>query len=238
MPSAYPPVLLIEDERTIADTVVYALRTEGFEPLWTATGSDGLALFAQRPDIALAILDVGLPDMHGYDVFRELRRQRQALPLIFLTARTDELDRIIGLELGADDYVPKPFSPRELTARVRAVLRRLANGAVVAGKETAPPTAIVEWEVDLERFRIAYRGSPLTLTVTEFRLLRTFVAAPGRVFSREQLLAAAWTDPAASLDRTVDAHIKSLRAKLRAAGAGEDAIETHRGLGYSLREDA
>jgi two-component system catabolic regulation response regulator CreB len=235
MLSAHPPVLLIEDERTIADAVIYALRTEGFEPLWCATGRDGLGLLAQRPDVVLTILDVGLPDMHGYDVFRQIRRMRVALPLIFLTARSEELDRIVGLELGADDYVPKPFSPRELTARVRAVLRRLANGRAAGesvGGETSPA-----WEVDLERFRIAYRGSPLPLTVTEFRLLRTLVEQPGRVFTREQLLVAAWTDPAASLDRTVDAHVKSLRAKLRAAGAGEDAIQTHRGLGYGLREE-
>ena len=151
------------------------------------------------------------------------------MPVIFLTARSGEVDRIVGLELGADDYVAKPFSPRELTARVRAVLRR-SNGA--AGAATAP----AGWKHDEARCRISYRGRALDLTRNEYRLLRALLAAPGRVFSRDQLMTAAWEDPGAALDRTVDAHIKTLRAKLREAAPEAEPIETHRGLGYSLRE--
>jgi two-component system catabolic regulation response regulator CreB len=227
-------ILVVEDEPAIADTIVYALRTEGFEPVWHPSGRAALAA-AQAEEFALAVLDVGLPDQSGFDVCRELQRRR-SLPVIFLTARGGEVDRVVGLELGADDYIAKPFSPRELTARIRAVLRRSAPPAVAP----APAAAVRAgpWEHDEARCRIRYRGQPLELTRNEYRLLGTLLAAPGRVFSREQLLAAAWDDPGAALDRTVDAHVKSVRAKLRAVAPEHDPIATHRGLGYSLREEA
>ncbi|MEY2880642.1 MAG: Transcriptional regulatory protein CreB, partial [Verrucomicrobiota bacterium] len=162
-------------------------------------------------------------------------RARSAVPVIFLTARNTELDRVLGLELGADDYLAKPFSPRELTARVKAVLRR--TGAGLSGEAAPTADGAREWTVDAERCAIAFRGTALALTRYEFRLLKLLVEKPGRVFSRDQLMHAVWEDPGASLDRTVDAHIKTLRAKLRAAGAGDDeVIQTHRGLGYALRE--
>lgn len=222
-------ILVVEDESAIADTIVYALKTEGFVPVWKQTAGDAIAAVG-REAFALAILDVGLPDGSGLDVCREIRR-RGEMPVIFLTARSGEVDRIVGLELGADDYVTKPFSPRELTARVRAILRR-ANGnggAKAAGRAG-------EWEHDEVRCRILFRGTALELTRNEYRLLCVLLKSPGRVFSREQLMNAAWDDPGAALDRTVDAHVKLLRAKLRAAGADEDAIVTHRGLGYALKE--
>ncbi len=222
-------ILVVEDESAIADTIVYALKTEGFVPVWKQTAGDAIAAVG-REAFALAILDVGLPDGSGLDVCREIRR-RGEMPVIFLTARSGEVDRIVGLELGADDYVTKPFSPRELTARVRAILRR-ANGnggAKAAGRAG-------EWEHDEARCRILFRGTALELTRNEYRLLCVLLKSPGRVFSREQLMNAAWDDPGAALDRTVDAHVKLLRAKLRAAGADEDAIVTHRGLGYALKE--
>lgn len=225
-----PTILVVEDEPAIADTIVYALRTEGFEPVWRPSGGEALAVFTSSA-VSLVVLDVGLPDMSGFDLCRELQRRR-AVPVIFLTARGGETDRIVGLELGADDYLAKPFSPRELTARVRAVLRR-TNGTAAA--PAAPPGL---WQHDAARCRISYRGVALELTRNEYRLLGALLAAPGRVFSREQLLVAAWDDPGAALDRTVDAHVKSVRAKLRAAAPDADPIETHRGLGYSLREDA
>ena len=223
-------VLVVEDEAAIAETIVYALQTEGFHPVWKTTGREALAAAAAQT-IALVILDVGLPDMSGLDVCRELQR-RAAIPVIFLTARSGEVDRIVGLELGADDYLAKPFSPRELTARVRAVLRR---SQAVASTGTPPATAT--WQHDEARCRIAYRGQPLDLTRNEYRLLGALLASPGRVFSRDQLMAAAWDDPGAAIDRTVDAHIKTLRAKLRTTAAAYDPIVTHRGLGYSLREE-
>lgn len=233
--SALPAVLVIEDEPAIADTLLYALRTEGFAPEWCATGSAGLAALAKRT-FALVVLDVGLPDGTGFDVCKQIRASGSAVPVLFLTARNTELDRVLGLELGGDDYIVKPFSPRELTARVKAILRRTQNGAspapAVAAK-TAEPAA--EFAIDAERCVIRFRGAALELTRYEFRLLKVLVEKPGRVFSRDQLMEAVWEDPGASLDRTVDAHIKTLRAKLRATAPDADPIHTHRGLGYSLR---
>lgn len=223
-------ILIIEDEPAIADTLVYALKTEGFAPEWCATGRAGLAALAARPFL-LVVLDVGLPDGSGFEVCKQIR-QKLTVPVIFLTARNTELDRVLGLELGGDDYLVKPFSPRELTARVKAILRR-TNGHRQMPAEAAP-----EFVVDDERCSIRYRGVALNLTRYEFRLLRLLVAKPGRVYSREQLLDAVWEDPGASLDRTVDAHVKTLRAKLRAVAPDLDPIQTHRGLGYSLREAA
>jgi two-component system catabolic regulation response regulator CreB len=235
-----PRILIVEDEPAIADTLLYAFKTEGFDPEWCATGRAGLAALAAKP-FALVVLDVGLPDGSGFEVCKEIRRQ-SAVPVIFLTARNAELDRVLGLELGGDDYLVKPFSPRELTARVKAVLRRTSAGRTEGefqatrenqkvGEGAAPVFA-----VDDERCTIRYRGAALELTRYEFRLLRMLVARPGRVYSREQLMATVWEDPGASLDRTVDAHIKMLRAKLRAIAPEADPIQTHRGLGYSLRE--
>ncbi len=228
MPPARQTILVVEDEAAIAETITYALSTEGFAPRWKTTGRDALAVLAAEP-VALVVLDVGLPDMSGVDVCRELR-QRHTVPAIFLTARSGEVDKIVGLELGADDYLAKPFSPRELTARIRAVLRR-SNGAPVAG---ATPAG---WTHDEAKCRISFRGKALDLTRNEYRLLAALLAAPGRVFSRDQLMTAAWDDPGAAFDRTVDAHVKTLRAKLRDAAPDADPIVTHRGLGYSLREE-
>lgn len=219
-------ILVVEDEASIAETITYALQTEGFTPVWKTTGRAALKFLQEQP-VALVVLDVGLPDMSGLDVCRELRKQH-AVPVIFLTARSGETDKIVGLELGADDYLAKPFSPRELTARIRAVLRR-SNG-------TAGAAAPAGWTHDEAKCRISFQGQALDLTRNEYRLLGALLASPGRVFNRDQLMAAAWDDPGAALDRTVDAHIKMLRAKLRAVAPEEDPIVTHRGLGYSLRE--
>ena len=232
MPPLRQTILVVEDEAAIAETIVYALQTEGFAPVWKTTGREALAVLAQQP-VALVVLDVGLPDVSGFDVCRELQRAGP-VPVIFLTARSSEVDKIVGLELGADDYLAKPFSPRELTARIRAVLRRSNPDRIRAA---APAAASAGWAHDEARCRISYRGKPLDLTRNEYRLLGALLASPGRVFSREQLMAAAWDDPGASLDRTVDAHIKTLRAKLREAAPEADPLVTHRGLGYSLREE-
>lgn len=231
MPNARATILLVEDEAPIAETILYALRTEGFGTIWKTTGRDGLAALAQD-SVSLVVLDVGLPDANGFDLCREIRRTRD-VPVIFLTARTGEVDRVVGLELGADDYVAKPFSPRELTARVRAVLRRGGDRRTAVDGER--PVASPKWQHDEERCCIRFEGRALELTRNEYRLLGVLLAHPGRVFSREQLMNAAWDDPGAALDRTVDAHVKTLRAKLRAAGCPEEAIATHRGFGYSFR---
>ena len=225
-------ILVVEDEPAIADTIVYALSSDGFEPHWCATG--GAALDAARGGgFALAVLDVGLPDINGLELFKQLQRDG-GLPAIFLTARSTEIDRVVGLELGADDYIAKPFSPRELVARVRTVLRRVQRSVPVA---EAPPSS-GGFDIDDERKTIRLHGRALDLSRTEYRLLKVLIERPGRVFSRDELMERAWDDPASAFDRTVDAHVKALRAKLRAAAPQDDPIVTHRGLGYSLREKA
>ncbi len=245
-----PLILLVEDEPTIADTLVYALRTEGFAPEWRTTGSEGLAALTER-EVALVILDIGLPDGSGLEWCKRIRAT-SAVPILFLTARADELDRVLGLELGADDYVTKPFSPREVTARVKAILRRarpapaFARSTMSANGVCSPPPAAGDgvarsagahkpFVVDEERCEIRFLGTRLELTRYEYRLLKTLLARPGKVYSRDELMTQAWEDPGASLDRTVDAHIKMLRAKLRALSPDTDPIQTHRGLGYSVR---
>jgi two-component system catabolic regulation response regulator CreB len=230
--------LVVEDEPAIADTIVYALSTEGFAPHWCTTAHAALEA-AAAGTFALAILDVGLPDGNGFDLFRQLQQQRPDLPAIFLTARAGEIDRVVGLEMGADDYVAKPFSPRELIARVRTVLRRVRRGEVAPAAASArrPPSSAA-FAVDDERKQIRYRGRVLDLSRYEYRLLKVLAERPGRVYSRDELMSLAWDDPASSFDRTVDAHIKQLRAKLRAIDPAADPIQTHRGLGYSLRDEA
>lgn len=236
-----PRILVVEDEPAIADTITYALSTDGFEPHWCANGAAALQAQATGA-VALAILDIGLPDINGFELFKRLTAQQPALPVIFLTARTSEIDRVVGLELGADDYVAKPFSPRELVARVRTVLRR-AQRASSPAAETGPAsmgaTASAPahgFVIDDERKQIRFRGKPLDLSRIEYRLLKVLAERPGRVYSRDELMQRAWDDPAAAFDRTVDAHVKMLRAKLREIDAAADPIVTHRGLGYSLRE--
>jgi two-component system catabolic regulation response regulator CreB len=226
-----PRVLLVEDEPAIADTLVYALGTECFEVTHALTGADALDA-ARREHFDFAILDIGLPDMTGLDVCRRLR-EISSIPVLFLTARDSEVDRILGLELGGDDYVTKPFSPREIVARVRAILRRSQNHGAPPALPSGDAKSLHH---DKESMRIHCHGEPLDLTAHEYKLLLVLLQKPGRVFTRDQLLDHAWEDPGAVTDRTIDAHIKSIRAKLRTIRAGaEDLIETRRGLGYSLQ---
>jgi two-component system, OmpR family, catabolic regulation response regulator CreB len=222
-----PIILIVEDEPGIADTLQYALSTEGFEPRWCAGGE---AALTQADDAALVILDVGLPDLSGFEVFKRLRAREPTLPILFLTARADEIDRVVGLELGADDYVTKPFSPRELVARVRTVLRRSAMPAAAA----APSTVFA---IDDGKRTLHYYGHALDLSRYEYGLLKTLIGRPGFVFTRERLLSLVWDDDTDSLDRTVDAHVKTLRAKLKAVAPSLEPIRTHRGVGYALAED-
>jgi two-component system, OmpR family, catabolic regulation response regulator CreB len=234
-----PKVLIVEDEPGIADTLQYALRTEGFEPAWCATGEEALARIEREPP-ALVILDVGLPDASGFEIFKRIRATSE-VPVVFLTARSDEIDRVVGLELGADDYIAKPFSPRELVARVRGVLRRSAKSAPVvppaapapAGPASAAPTIAV----DEGKMQIRYHGRLLELSRYEFGLLKTLAGRPGHVFSRDALLERVWGNDTESMDRTVDAHVKTVRAKMKAIAPDEEPIRTHRGSGYSLAED-
>ncbi|ARN23317.1 two-component system response regulator CreB [Piscinibacter gummiphilus] len=227
-----PKILIVEDEPGIADTLQYALRTDGFDPAWVATGAEAVAhVTAEAP--ALVILDVGLPDTSGFEVFKRVRAVAD-VPVIFLTARSDEIDRVVGLELGADDYVAKPFSPRELVARVRSILRRAAKPPAAPA-----PAAIahIPVAVDDGRRQIRYYGRLLELSRYEFGLLQTLASRPGHVFTRDALLERVWDDATESLDRTVDAHVKTLRAKMKLVAPDLDPIRTHRGTGYALAED-
>ena len=233
-------ILIAEDESGIADTLSYVLRADGYEPVWCATAGEALAQFqAMRPD--LVILDVGLPDMNGFALYRRLHELpgADAVPMLFLTARSDEIDRVVGLELGADDYIAKPFSPRELVARVRTILRRSVRGstAPTARPPTPAPAAAPVFQIDGERRQIRYYGRALDLSRYEYGLLALLVQRPGRVYTRDELLEMVWDDAAQSLDRTVDAHIKTLRAKLKAVAPEVEPIRTLRGTGYALHEN-
>ena len=227
-----PRILVVEDEPSILDNILYSLETEGFAPHGCATGGEAHAALKNEA-FALVVLDVGLPDTSGFELCKEVRR-RSNVPIIFLTARAAEVDRIVGLEIGGDDYVVKPFSPRELSARVKAVLRRFQPAGADAPAANAWDAG--PFRINEDRAQIHFSGQRLVLSGTEFRLLRALCRKPGRVFSRGQLMEIAWEDPGAALERTVDAHVKSLRAKLKEACADLDPIETHRGFGYSLRE--
>ena len=215
-----PHILIVEDEAAIADTLIFALQGEGFTTTWLTLGQAALEHQRQTP-ADLIILDIGLPDITGFETCKQLRRFSE-VPVMFLSARDGEIDRVVGLEIGADDYVVKPFSPREVTARVRAILKRIGPGAAPA-----------VFQVDLERMQIAYRGQLLSLTRHEFRLLQCLLEQPERVFSREQLLDALGVPADAGYERSIDSHIKSVRAKLRLVRAEAEPIQTHRGLGYS-----
>jgi len=228
-----PLILIVEDEPGIADTLQYALRTDGFEPAWVPSAEAALAAVAQR-EPALVILDVGLPDLNGFELFKQLRA-RIDVPVVFLTARGDEIDRVVGLELGADDYIAKPFSPRELVARVRNVLRRSARPAAPAAAAAAATAAA--FEVDDGKRQIRFYGKALELSRYEFGLLRALAKRPGHVYTRDALLQLVWDDATESLDRTVDAHVKTVRAKLKAVAPTLEPIRTHRGVGYALAED-
>lgn len=221
-------ILLIEDEPAIADTLCFALRREGMQVDWHALiGSGEAALAAGAVD--LLILDIGLPDGNGLELLKRLR-SRSDLPVLLLTARAEELDRILGLELGADDYVVKPFSPREVAARVKTILKR--SRASSASLATENDGAL--FLHDAAGCRVSYAGAWLALTPSEYRLLLALLARPGQVFSRGQLLDALGEGAEDSFERTIDSHIKSLRAKLRHVRADLEPIATHRGFGYAL----
>ncbi|NDO81251.1 two-component system response regulator CreB [Citrobacter sp. NCU1] len=222
-------VWLVEDEQDIADTLIYMLQQEGFTVEAFERGFPVLEQARSRqPDVV--ILDVGLPDISGFELCRKLLERHPALPILFLTARSDEVDRLLGLEIGADDYVAKPFSPREVCARVRTLLRRVKKFST-----PSPVLRIGQFELDEPAAQIAWFGMPLNLTRYEFLLLKTLLVSPGRVYSRQQLMDLVWADAQDTFDRTVDTHIKTLRAKLRAINPDVSPINTHRGMGYSLR---
>jgi len=223
-----PKILLFEDEPNIAENLKYALKTEGLTCEHSTTAFDGLSKF-KSGSFDLVILDVGLPDKNGFDVCREIRTTSR-VPIFFLTARAEEVDKILGLELGADDYITKPFSPREVTARIRAFFRRF-NG------EAPKPAArmIRDFEIIEDRFQIKFKNQDLELRRYEFGILKFLLENPGRVYSRAQIMEKVWIEPDMSLERTIDTHIKVIRAKIKGL-SDEEIIVTHRGLGYSVKD--
>ncbi len=223
-------VLIIEDEPSIAENLRFALARDGYTTHLVTLGAEGLKFVAETA-VDLVILDLGLPDMSGFEVCRRLRAFSD-VPVIFLTARGDEIDRVVGLEIGADDYVVKPFSLREMMARVQAHLRRRA----LVESSASSPAADVGLMLDEARARVSYHGHVLDLTRYEYLLIKLLLARPGQVYSRGQIMDAIWPATSGSGDRTVDAHIKTLRAKLKAIMPTAEPLKTHRGLGYSLND--
>ena len=216
-------VLVVEDERAISDLLRMYLSREGFGVHVESDGVAGLAAARNLHPVAI-ILDVGLPGMDGTEVCRQLRADNDWVPVLFCTARDDEVDRVLGLELGADDYVTKPFSPREIVARVKSVVRRATRAQMGEG-----PLVLGEISLDQDTRRASVAGEPLDFTATEFDLLAHLMSNPGRVYSREQLLAEVWGYAAVVGTRTVDVHVAQVRSKL----GDHSPIRTVRGVGYS-----
>ena len=229
-------LLLLEDDPAIARTVAYALERDGLAVTHSLLVHDARQQL-QRTRFDLLVLDVGLPDGSGLDLLRDVRNAAPtaALPVLMLSAHGEEIDRVLGLELGADDYLTKPFSPRELAARVKALLRRAGHGNGNGHPAAAPAaSATALFHDDEAGQRISLRGQALPLTRREYRLLSHLLRGAGRIHSRDALLAAAWGDDSESTDRTVDTHIKTLRAKLRELDPAREYISTHRGMGYCI----
>ena len=230
-PACTPRILLLEDDPAIARTVIYALERASLQVTHCLLVRDALQQIKSTAFDVL-VLDVGLPDGSGLDVCRQVRAQG-ATPVLMLSAHSEEIDRVLGLELGADDYVTKPFSPRELVARVRGLLRRAVPAAAPIA-QVMPPSLFT---VDAAAQRASLRQQPLDLTRREFGLLAELLRRPGHIRSREALLDAVWGLDSDSTERTVDTHIKTLRAKLQQADPGREHITTHRGMGYAITLD-
>ena len=224
-------ILIVDDERDLVSTLQYNLENEGYVVDSAFDGENALRIATRKPQPDLVLLDLMLPDIPGTEVCRRLRAQEssRSLPVVFLTAKGEEIDRVVGFELGADDYVVKPFSIRELTLRIRAVLRRNENPSTQRVDEILRAGNL---EMDLAAHRVEIAGNPVQLTALEFKLLKTLVAQRGRVQTREELLDRVWGIRADITTRTVDTHVKRLRHKLGEMG---ETIETLRGVGYRFR---
>jgi two-component system alkaline phosphatase synthesis response regulator PhoP len=226
-------ILVVDDEKDLLELVEYNLGKEGYKVLTAENGID--ALKAAKKEIpSLIVLDIMLPGMQGLEVLRELKKRpdSQNIPVILLTAKGEELDKVLGLELGADDYVTKPFSPRELVARVKAVLRRLS----VKGPAAEPVISVGALKIDLDKNKVYLKDKPLVLSPTEFKLLKYFAQNRGRAIPREKLLDNVWKDDQFVEPRTVDVHIRRLRAKIEEDPENPKVIKTARGIGYEMAE--
>ncbi|TMK63378.1 MAG: response regulator transcription factor [Actinobacteria bacterium] len=232
MSSEAPRILLVDDERSVQTLLTYPLRKDGYDVITASTGQEALDRFREG-QFDLVVLDVMLPEVDGYDVCRRLRAE-SAVPIIMLTAKAEELDKVLGLELGADDYITKPFSMREFRSRVKAVLRRAElsrNGDVIE-----EPLVHDELTIDFAKRSVELRGEPIRLTYVEFEILSALARSPGRVFSRSMLLERLWGDSSYRDPRTIDVHIRHLREKLERDPAAPELIFTVRGVGYHFRD--
>lgn len=228
-------IAVVDDEANIRETVAFALRREGYEVEMFADGAEAWAAFEERlPD--LAILDILMPRMDGLELCRRIRGASESVPIIFLTSRDDEVDRILGLELGADDYLGKPFSMRELVARVRVLFRRLARRANTA-REDETHISVGSLELDTQRFIVRWKGQPIEFTVTEFMMLQALVRHPGHVKTRRQLTREGYPHDNYVSERTIDSHVKRIRKKFEAVDPQFDRIDTVYGMGYRYQAE-
>jgi two-component system, OmpR family, response regulator ChvI len=228
-------VAVVDDEDNIRETVAFALRREGYPVELYANGREAWRAFQQKLP-GLVILDIIMPEMDGLELCRKVRAMSETTPIIFLTSRDEELDRVLGLEIGADDYLCKPFSMRELLARVKVLFRRAAIDHGATRPAADAPLQHGELELDLQRYSVRWKGTPLTLTVTEFMMLHALVRYPGHVKTRKQLHQDGYPHDAYVSDRTIDSHIKRVRRKFEDADPAFERIETVYGLGYRWKE--
>lgn len=235
-------ILIIEDEQEIADNLEYVIKTEGMNVLWVSNGADAEKTLHEQ-DVSLCILDIGLPDCSGFELLKAIRQSNydyRDVPVLMLTARNEEIDRIVGLEVGADDYVAKPFSPREVVARIKVILKRTLNNSLMHASKPIDngvnneSNSIGDFCHQKHLCEIYYQEHKLNLTKAEYSLLSAFLNSPQQVFSRRQLIDTVWSSQHPSDDRAIDTHIKTLRAKLRSHNPHREFIVTHRGFGYSL----
>ena len=230
-------ILVVEDDRAVARGLIYALEHEGFDVIHAATVADALRLARERAP-RLVLLDVRLPDGSGFDVCRTLRAEGGRMPILMLTARDEEMDKVLGLELGADDYVVKPYALRELLSRIRALLRRAYGDLAAEQAGTVQQLTFGDVTLDVERMRVMRGGEMVDLTPTEFRLVRHLVANPGRPFSRDELIESVWGyESGIGSDRTVDVHMRHLRQKLEDEPSAPKWLVTVRGVGYAFEPD-
>jgi two-component system, OmpR family, catabolic regulation response regulator CreB len=224
-------ILVVEDERSIADALIFALEQENYNTIWVELGGEALDIVSKK-DIDLILLDVGLPDINGFELCKEIKTASD-IPIIFLTARKEEVDKIIGLEIGADDYVTKPFSLRELTSRIKIIINRYER-MYKSEKSSTISKHEENCFADTDKKTIIYFGEELDLTRYQYLILKILINNPNRVYSRSELMEYVWDEPDKSFDRAVDTHIKTIRSKLNKIKPDLKPIKTHHGLGYSF----
>ena len=231
-----PRILLVDDEQPIQTLLSFPLQRDGYEVVQASDGAAALARFSEQP-FDLVVLDLMLPRMDGLEVCKRLRADGSTVPIIMLTAKSEEIDKVLGLELGADDYITKPFSMREFRSRVKAALRRAGMARPDAGDDDEQPIAVRDLRIDTTKRAVMRNGDAVQTTFVEFEILTALARSPGRVFTRDMLLARVWGDSAYRDPRTIDVHIRHLREKIEADPKEPEYLFTVRGVGYRFRDD-